>query len=107
MSKYHDWRACHSGKYIFVSKWHAWRVITQIWLREKHVDTLRPYVCRWTYDYSAGRIGAPHIHIGHKKKYWTISQRMTRRWKKLTIYPYFRTRSRYRRFRKRLAGLQG
>jgi hypothetical protein len=90
--KWFDWKAGHKGKRKYTTSLQAWRVILAIWLRERHTDSLHPYVCHWTDDYREGQTGEPHIHIGHRKRYHSIGQRFWYCRHKFIVWPYFRLR---------------
>jgi hypothetical protein len=91
----------HGGKRRYQSRRRAWLVIFRIWIRERRFDTLTPYTCRWAHHWDDGKTGLPHIHIGHGR--YTAQQRLAHQVKLLIVWPYYRRRSRWRRFRKRFA----
>ena len=96
--RYGDWRAGHHGKRRFRTRRRAWLVIARIWLRERRWDTLQPYTCRWGPDWNAGRTAEPHIHIGHGK--YTPGSRARYQLNKRVVWPFYRARSHWRRWRK-------
>jgi hypothetical protein len=93
------WYQHGRGKYPYRSRGQAWRACARIWARERRIDSLVPYECRWTRDWRAGRTGTLHWHIGHGK--FTPRQRAARKFRRLVVYPYYRCRSKARRAVKR------
>jgi hypothetical protein len=90
------WCFQHKGKRVYPSKARAWRACWRIWLRQLHTDDLRPYECTWRNEYARGRTSAPHIHIGHDRHRRTLGKRV-RYWRlRLTVWPYYRLRTRWR-----------
>lgn len=96
--RYGDWRAAHYGKRRYRSRRRAWLAILRIWLRERRWDSLQPYTCRWGPDWNKGRTGEPHIHIGHGK--YTPGGRAGYWLNRHVVWPCYRARTRWRRFRK-------
>lgn len=89
------WYQHGRGKVRYATRWRARRAVLSIWARELRLDSLQPYECRWTADWTAGRSGEPHWHIGHGR--FTPGQRARRVIRHLVVYPYYRCRSRARR----------
>jgi hypothetical protein len=98
--RYGDWRAAHYGKRRYRTRRQAWLVIARIWLRERRLDSLEPYTCRWGADWNAGRSAPPHIHIGHGK--YTPASRARHQLNLRVVWPLYRARARFRRLRRLL-----
>lgn len=90
------WYQHGRGKWRYRTRWTAWRAVLRIWIRERKVDTLVPYECRWTADWSAGRTGPLHYHIGHGRH--TLRDRFRYQLRHRIVYPFYRARSRCRRW---------
>jgi len=108
------WLAQHGRKRAYRSHARAWLVIARLCVKDREVFSRRrgqvmflvPYDCAWTDEWTAGKQGPAHVHIGHQA--WRKS-RLRRRvhryvlWPqyRYVIWPYYRARSRWRRHRKR------
>ncbi len=94
-SAFYRWHAEHAGKRKFASRRQAWRFIVRLWIRDRRIDSLEPYECRWAPLWDQGRTAAPHLHVGHGKH--TPGGRLTRHLRQHVVWPYFRARLRVRR----------
>ena len=102
---YYRWKHSHQVKRPYVSRTLAWLRIVRIYWKEKRLDlTLHVYSC--TYGRHPGVMDSPlHYHVGHSNQNilwgkYPPDKRLARRVRILTVYPYRRMRSRYRKWRK-------
>lgn len=60
-SAFYRWHAEHAGKRKFASRRQAWWFIVRLWIRDRRIDSLEPYECRWAPLWDQGRTAAPHL----------------------------------------------
>lgn len=97
-NRYLDWRHKHYGKRTYPSQQRAWLAIGHIWLRQQHLDSLVPYICRHTARADAGETGPPHVHIGHGRH--TPQARARYQLDRKVVWPFYRARARWRQRQK-------
>lgn len=91
---YYTWRYQHGHKVSYPSRrsaqWARWRLLIT-----RGRAGLHPYRCRWgTRWYHGPQAAAAHWHLGHKR-------RTRRTWLRAhVIWPYYRMRRRWRKWRK-------
>ena len=83
----------------------AWLKILRICWKDRKIDmTLHVYSC--TYGKNPDETTAPlHYHVGHSNRNilwgkYPVDKRLAHRVRLLTVYPYYRVRRRYRKWRK-------
>lgn len=107
------WAAQHGCKRVYRSRGRAWLVIVRLWVKDRQVVNYRrgrarflvPYECTWTDNYHEDRRGPAHIHIGHQSWHGSAARRRLHRWvlwpwQRHVLWPFYRARSRWRRYRK-------
>lgn len=100
---YYRWRRSHLNKKPLPTLRSAWLRVIRIQLRDRRPDfTLRPYSC--TFGPGPDKTAPLHYHVGHSNRSllwgrYPPNRRLARRVRKLTVYPYYRVRGRYRKWR--------
>jgi len=105
--QYRRWKRSHCGKWKYASRWAAWQAVVRIWCRQRFIDSLIPYPCRWGSDWQKGSGHAPlHWHVGHSKKLSPV-MRVKRKllyWvRRSIVWPYYRVRRHVRNARAKQA----
>lgn len=100
VNAHYRWWRSHLQKKPLPTRRAAWRRVLRLQLRDRRPDFgLRPYAC--TFGSWPDKTAPLHYHVGHGKRLSRRSRRrLACRVRKLTIYPYYRARSRYRQWRK-------
>lgn len=99
--QYHDWIRSHSGK----NRYHTWQAacfgILRAAYRKRDWELLRKlqaYEC--TEGYLPGAASPPHYHVGNRKRPLRHPRQKLHFWRlKLLTWPFYRMRSRYRKWK--------
>lgn len=94
---YASYHKGHRRKKKYANRFRAWQAILSIWWRERKIDSLRPYTCRWHDNQRKGQTAAPHLHIGHDRDVRKRYRRWRQTYRKRFYWPCYRLRRKLHR----------
>lgn len=102
INAFYRWKRSHRDKRPYSSRLAAWRRVLRFWIKDRRPDlNLRPYSC--TFGKGPHKKAELHYHIGHSNQNilwgkYPPGKRLAHLVRKYTVYPYYRVRSRYRKW---------